>query len=1088
MANLVKEKPRISQVEIPTPAQVPGVRMAYPPRFNNVLVGLERAAPSRFKNLPVDHIMELPRGVLTQAKAKLKSLRVPDLAEVGNLTLTSTININRAGLIAPRRFMESVLVKNKVLPNSTTFVRGPASPFPWTYAVNPAWRQNESVLIADELDLRNKTMIIDRDKVSHLWIIARKIKATPGANITYSPKGNPNYGQTGVAGNPNPGRPNYDPRASQSSTGGRANNGGSGAHGSDGGSGPVGKDAPDLTICVLEIDAMPNIMLPGQNGGKGGRGGRGARGGNGQRGRDSKTGWVKRSGLYRWGCKWDAGYGGHGGSGGNGGRGGRGGRGGQGGNIKIATQEDQLNDAITHSRFIIDIGGGEGGNPGVQGTPGEGGQGGIAGRHRGWPCTPKGERIGQKGRQGRRMGTYGRGDKGSPGMLGYEIVTKAEWELLLEKPWITSLSKSAAFAGEEITVNGFHFVERSYVYLDSQRVTTEFVDYETLTFVVPQNTSGGEHRIRVRTSDGDWSEDVPLRIRPKLIELRKGNQPTNRVVAGDTIDLMGRSFVNGAGLYMNGMAMEIKNLIANKLTFDIPEVLGADNGGKMELVLRNPDGLRSNVIKIERLPSLDGGFRAKPNGYAFENYSKGGGDWETFIEVFGRSEIAGSLILHPVLTGIYYGFFKWYLENNGHCTGISALTLRDFHFGITDNFDKTPSSADDPPPIPSDLYMDIDCAQGRLLSRELLTHYADQGQEGVDRVERTIREIENDFSDNTHLNANTARILCFIPKGNVWDAITDEGYREAFANSHTVVPTRLVYPNKEKSLDGAKLYIYDNNYPGDDFKCIDLFKKNGKIHFNYTPRLGYNISSTGDFTLGTASLRDHLFKDVDLPFSGISGLVSVGSFITDLIMSPAYISIEDETGKKLGYKGGKIYADPELGYVCPWLENLVLIKEEKEVSRKIIGKGEGTYTYATISPKGKSLLIKEAKCSSATRDRLDIDKNFTKVDITTNETKTFDLHIGERLEDESVRYLNIKYEMNKDDQSQLMMAPGLEGVKLNTPERKVNVEIKSYLFDGVNLVEENSMGVEVPRGKSLELPAKLWTDMKAVDLKIIPRF
>ena len=85
---------------------------------------------------------------------------------------------------------------------------------------------------------------------------------------------------------------------------------------------------------------------------------------------------------------------------------------------------------------------------------------------------------------------------------------------------------------------------------------------------------------------------------------------------------------------------------------------------------------------------------------------------------------------------------------------------------------------------------ELDVAQGRVLSEELITHYADQGQEGVAGVEKTVRKIEQDFRDG--LGENSARVMCFIPSGNVWDIFADPAYRDAFMSAHCVVPSRAL--------------------------------------------------------------------------------------------------------------------------------------------------------------------------------------------------------------------------------------------------------------------------------------------------------
>jgi hypothetical protein len=400
--------------------------------------------------------------------------------------------------------------------------------------------------------------------------------------------------------------------------------------------------------------------------------------------------------------------------------------------------------------------------------------------------------------------------------------------------------------------------------------------------------------------------------------------------------------------------------------------------------------------------------------------------------------------------------------------------LYKYHQGIDNTHSLGPVSRADPPPISNTLMHELDVAQGRVLSEELITHYADQGQEGIDRVERTIRDIEQDFKDG--LGINSARVMCFIPSGNVWDVFSDSTYRDAFINSHCVVPTRITYPDKDRSLNGAKLYVYDSNEPSEDDRCFDLYEQNGKIHFNYTGG-GKNFSSTNGFTLGTANLQKQLLGNVDMPFSGASAASALMSFVTELILSPAHISIEDGNGKVLGYKDGKMHSDPSLGYACPWLENLLLVRDDMEVTRKLLGNATGTYTYASINPAGKSLVIKDASCTKNTEDIVTIDKDYSNVDISTKEAKSLDLHLGEKLEDSTVRYINIKHDIGANENTRIELKKEMDGVIVHTPNRDLDVNIHTVIFDGVTLKEERTVKINVPSDKVLELPAGIWSDL-----------
>lgn len=1071
VANESIRTPRRSPDTLRHPERAGVGQLKYPAAMRAFTELALRAMPG----FPASSVFELlPNTILEKAKAKLVSVGVADFNQVGDFRLEKNLMLDRGGLVARRSFVQSLVsTMGTAQPGLEMHSLGGLNNHLDLLSVDlPFWPQSEAVIIADELDLRNKTITIDRNKVSHLWIIARRIRADAGACVTYYPLSNPALANKGPDGAPNPGSPNYDPGQRQSSSGHHANNGGAGAYGSDGGVGPSGLAAPDVTICVLEIDSMPDIVLRGQRGARGGTGGTGANGGCGQRGRDSK---VKKVAGVPVDCSHGPGYGGHGGRGGDGGKGGRGGNGGDGGDVTIATLADQITSLVTARPFILDIGGGAGGAAGLQGAPGAGGTGGKAGYRTGWPCKEEPDRNGDGGLPGQRRGDLGTGDIGDPGTLSYEIITRDDWELLLERPWIMSLEPTSGFAGSQVVVHGLHFVNGSRIRVGSALINANFNFDRQLTFRMPENLAGRSYSIKVQTPDGDLSNDASWQVRPFISEIRKDGELTQKVSAGDSIKVVGRSFLSGAGLYSNAEALRCQVLSNTEIAFTVPSVVGEDGGAEMRLEVRNPDGQLSNEFVLKRVPSLDSGFRAAVHGYSFSNFRVGSDGWGAFCDTYSADEVGGNMLIRPLLTGAFYLFFEWFLTGGGaHCTGMATTALRKYHQNPNaGTFLKGPVSSDDPPPISDSQMRELDVAQGRLLSEELLVHYAEQGREGVGRVERTIREIEEDLKDG--FGENSARVLSFVPSGSVWAAFSSEEYRAAFMDSHCVIPTRLVYPDATRSLAGAKLYIYDSNYPGDDTRYLDLFDQNGVIHFCY--KTGpHEFSTATGFTLGTAKLRQHLIDDVDLPFSV--------NFIVDILLSPAHISVQSGDGSTLGYKDGMIHSDPELGYVCPWLETMVLVKGDAQVTRKITGRGTGTYTYASIHPAGKSFLIKDASCTVDTEDLVLISRDFSRIEITAKETKQFSIHLGERMRDGVTRYLNIAHDIVGNETTLMEVAGGMEGLTLHTPSRDVDVIVKSTLFDGPTLVEERELKVRVPAGKKMTLPAGMWLDIRGFGVSV----
>ncbi len=1045
--------------------------------------GLFDMVKGRVPDMLRDFIVEAePDPILNEAKAKMESAGVTALNEVGSLRLRRHLTIRSAGLIAPRGFRGKLL--EHFGRSTLRFLNAPPQLFMATAA---SWPQHESVILADELDLNHHTLEIDRRFVSHLWIIARRITASQGAVITFTPLVRPDDTVTaGTNASPDPAQPHYNRTARQTSSNhDRAGDGGDGRAGGNGRAGHPGYGAPDLTIVALEIDAMPDIELPGQQGSRGGRGGRGARGGDGQRGIDSRS--------WRAVCRRSVGHGGHGGDGGDGGRGGQGGDGGDGSHVTIATQAEQITQLVTNKPFIFNNGPGPGGLPGLQGEPGERGLGGLAGYRTARPCRRHTDRAGQNGQRGRSRGSRGRGEPGQPGQIEYAAITQDEWTTLLHSPWITSISPAEAVAGDSITVHGLHFVSNSQILLDGTAVPGNYNYDQQMSFSIPLDTPGGELQVQVRTPDGETSNGKPLRVRPFIEGLTQNGSAVTTTAAGDTLTLQGRSFAPDSVVERNGTVIESHWESTTEMTLVLPTQPGEDSGGQDTFRVVNPDGLASDTVAVTRLPSLDSGFRAALHGYPFHNFTVGDATWGAFADTFGTTEVTVQSIRYPVLTGAFYLFFRWFLRNNAHCTGLASTSLQRYHSGEDNLFSQfsstvglSKSDRPDPPDVPADVWRDITVAQGRTLSSDLVVHYADQGREGQPRIETTLREIETALRNG--LSESQARVLCYIPSGSVWDLITDSTIREAFLASHCVAPTRLVYGDVNRNLDGARLYVYENNRPEEDDKYIEFYRENGELRFRapYSNNWTVAYRSENGFTLGTNTLQKQLLDSVSLPFSGghtaTAGLVR---FALDLVLSPARVQVEDASGRIAGFHDGQMHTDPELAYVNPWLDNYVLVRDDADnVKRTIIGTDSGIYTYMSLLPDGQSLAIKDAACSANSRDEVTIGETLKAVSVKVNEGKTLELHLGEEQPDGLVRHISVKTDLEADETASLDLSDGLDGIDISLPSRDMTAVLEMHTLQGEHVLEEKILQTVIPAGKHAHLPQGLWHNLAGAEISI----
>lgn len=995
--------------------------------------------------------------ILNEAKAKMASVGVTDISQFGNLQLPRSFNITKGGLIANRNFIEG-----KGLP----LVHGAALPSSMLMANISSWIQDESVIIAEELDFSNKTIIIDRDAITCLCVIARKIKAHTNARITYRSLVNPNEGNRGKDGRKGTSYDRYNSHHNWN----YAPNGGDGTNGANGRLGPNGIDAPDIKIYVLEMQGMPDIILPGQKSGKGGRGGKGGNGGNGERGRNSKK---------RIDCKNGPGWGGDGGDGGDGGKGGKGGRGGRGANVLVATLEENIDSTVTSGAFEIDISGGAGGDHGVAGRRGEKGFGGLNGRNTaGWPCSNEPHRDGKNGQPGRQTGHLDDGENGAIGSLEFATITKEDWMLKLESPWILNLIPYSGYPGEKVTINGENLVEGSKVhYIQSEpsrrewKIRTTQVPGDRLKFNIPTSTLHGEHLVKVAAPDGGISNEVPFHVKPYIDKIEVDGSVVTAVAAGDTLKIRGKAFSPDCSIRYRGQwhtPDEVKD-DESIITFTIESIEGDYYGGRTIIYVRNEDGITSNTIRIDFLPVADSGFRAGVNGYAFDNFSKGKPSWNIFRSTFEDpeeliGEVDKAMFTNPVLTLAFYNFlFKPYLNGGlggAYCSALSETALRKFHYGVENLFSRYRNTDADPPPIPSSLMRELVIAQGRMLSEELLLHYYEQGEEGVDQIGKTIESIVTDIRDGR--GVTTARTVSFIPAGTIWGS----DFYENLKSSHTVVPMWLRYPNRSKSLDGAKLYIYDPNHRGKDNRFIEFHEKNGKIHFEYS-----TYRSEDGFTLGNATLNLSLLQDVDMPFS-------LG-FIVDILTCPAWLRIEDSARKFVGYKNGKIHNDAEIGFVSPFVENYILTKADcgKSLRRVIEGKGTGKYNFSSFHPDRKSITIEDVNVNERTKDIVEIDQDFSKFEITSSDTeKEIKLHLGES-QDERIKIASVTLTMKQDEKIALEVKPEMAAVIFKTPSRAMHVNLELRTIAETK-IDSTTQRISLQPGENIELSIGDWKKLR----------
>jgi hypothetical protein len=806
---------------------------------------------------------------------------------------------------------------------------------------------NSSVIIASRLDLTNTTLEI-APEVETLYIIAEEIEASAGARITWRrpPLSVPDHG-------PDPGKDGQGWGVSTVLLKPNSKHGLDGSDGRTGDGGIAGRngwDAPNIEIWAKRFVGMPDIDVAGQEGGRGGKGQRGGHGGSGARGRSGKWYWLLGSHCWE-----DPGDGGDGGNGGTGGTGGRGGNGAAGGKITLAVLPETLNVLVTTNAFTPLVNGGASGRGGDGGDGGNGGNGGM----RGFTEVCDGGRAGHPGAHGQPGAGGPDGNLGSHGHIQILTVTEEAWNEQLTRPWLTHLTPVTAFPGTMITIRGSRFADTDTVIIGSRTLTPTLRADEGLDVALPIDIEGGEHTLFLRRHDGKESNRLNIGVRPHLDSV-----PTTVAPESD-IPLVGKAFVPGATVSLDGALYPADVASRTNLTFQMPGFAGGVNPERLfGLIVVNPDGLESNQLTAIQPRVLQNGFKLGTHDYQFDNFNDGVPSWGTFEDTFGGVEVWHELLDpifgHPVLTGAYYAFYHYFLigEDNGglatgFCTSLASTALDRFWQGRNDT-NATVTKAD--------IHDQLTAIHGRLLSRENLLTMHEQGRRGSANIETTFRAIESNFASGG--TRETAPLLFFIPSGAAWDS----GYFDKLADSHCVVPIKLLFPMGYDGTDinGVDIQVWDNNQPGDE-NCRVEIRRNagGELEFHFISAGTGKFGTADGVTLGTQSVGQYLLSDVDLPFSGPFGLTS---FIIDFLLSPATLQVTDGAGRRTGHVGGQILSEIPESHPAYLIPGLFLLPSATGMTRTITGTSSGVYGYTSINPAGVSLNVRDVPTGAGEAD------------------------------------------------------------------------------------------------------------------------
>jgi hypothetical protein len=906
-----------------------------------------------------------------------------------------------------------------------------------------------SVIIAGVLDLTNQTLTIEPD-VKKLYIIAEKIIGDIQAKITWRRPG----GSTPARLNdPNKNGRSYS--GVHTASGSRNGlPGGDGQSGIAGIAGASGLDAPDLEVWVKELTAMPDIDLEGEQGIKGGRGQQGGRGGNGARGAGGEWAWF--FGAHCWKSP---GHGGNGGDGGDGGRGGYGGDGSRGGYISIGVLEGTLASSVEARAFKINN---DGGNVGRGGDGGSGGYGGNGGTH--GNDYVDGKEVckngvdGTHGAQGQPGAIGIDGREGVSGAMRFFEFTEESWDEQLTKPWLFAMTPTHVFPGDTVNITGTRFTSSDRVIVDALSLRPTIELDESITVTIPNNVSGGEKNLFVRRFDGDQSNHLRIWVKPRLDLLPTELAPEMLVT------LSGRAFLVGAKVLYNGLALDADVISATELTFYVPGTGGVNVvETDITVAVRNPDGEVSNTRNATVAGTLDTGMRIGVHDFPFDNFAAGTPSWGTYEDTFGSFEIWHELLDpifgHPILTAAFYGFYHHYLKGvdngglaTGFCTSMSTVMLDEYYTGSTDTH--TRYSLD------SATRERLTAIHGRLLSRESLIDFHDQGSRGNANVETVYRRFENSMLNGA--DRESAMMLFFVPAGTIWD----EGYFDMLGDSHCIVPIRIVYPvgHDGSSIDGVTMYCWDCNHPIEEgtetaHNCrVEFRLTDGEIRFDYfdgTSTTPHFCSEDG-ITLASMSNGKYLLSDHDLPFSGPFG---VTRFVIDFLLSPADLLIEDGSARQTGLHAGNIVAEIPDSHPAYLAKNLYMLPADTALTRHIKGNASGNYAYHSIAPNGTSISLENVATVDGEEDVLAVNADCSQIRFTPAASKTFRFNLAREF-GHQVRAISIEgCGAGSVTEMDITISPDLSVIRMGNREssRNVDVRVTAYNTDnGVNSTNDTN--------------------------------
>jgi ELWxxDGT repeat protein len=302
-------------------------------------------------------------------------------------------------------------------------------------------------------------------------------------------------------------------------------------------------------------------------------------------------------------------------------------------------------------------------------------------------------------------------------------------------------------------------------------------------------------------------------------------------------------------------------------------------------------------------------FQVDLDGFSFANFGYTGASWEHFKKTFPGTEMelpTGERRKGP--ERYFYSHRYWNVGTGGNCAGFTAVSLVRY-LGLPETVEtdllepahrtisplyNMPSPGNGPFELgESDIADYIHLYQARQLSWQYNQWWFDQGHQ-----DDTPLEVFQSISQYTQNNEPVAV--------DIFQLFTDNEGRTGLLGHRMTA-----YRTEEAGTTGY-IYVYDNNYPNDDTRRIEMNLSTGQWSYPVSPFETWSSTEHIRYAPGSVNFPASLpwWYDTDnlLQADGTSGIHLAVEGDATLLMT-------DSQGRRLGFENGSLVSEiPGAGY------------------------------------------------------------------------------------------------------------------------------------------------------------------------------